>query len=89
MKDDQGEYKEAITLYEKSLEIYKKILPPNHCGFANCYTNVGIVYRKMGEHSKALSYFEKALAISQKTLPPNHPDLKMYRKNLDRIKKKL
>ena len=29
-KSVQGEYKEAITYYEKSLEIYKKTLPPNH-----------------------------------------------------------
>ena len=74
-KCDKGEYEEAITLYEKSLEIYKKNLPPNDSRFAASYTNIGVVYDNMGEYSKALSYYEKDLEISQKSLPSNHPDL--------------
>jgi tetratricopeptide (TPR) repeat protein len=74
-KNEQGEYQEAITFYEKSLEIDKKTRPPNHPDLASSYYNIGNVYYNMGEYSKALSYYEKALEISQKTLPPNHPDL--------------
>ena len=74
-KKDQGEYKEAITYYEKSLEIYRKTLPPNHLNLAVSYNNIGLVYYNMGEYSKALSSYEKALEIQQQSLPPNHPDL--------------
>jgi tetratricopeptide (TPR) repeat protein len=74
-KDDQGEYKEALALYEKSLAIREQSLPPTHPDLAKSYMNIGTVYGEMGEYSKELSYHEKALAIKQQSLPPNHPYL--------------
>jgi tetratricopeptide (TPR) repeat protein len=71
----QGEYQEAITFYEKSLEIYKKTLPPNHPNLGASYANIGLVYNNMGDYPKALSSHEKALEIQQQSLPSNHPDL--------------
>jgi tetratricopeptide (TPR) repeat protein len=44
VKDDQGAYKEAISFYEKSLEIMQNTLPPNHPSFATSYDNIGSVY---------------------------------------------
>jgi tetratricopeptide (TPR) repeat protein len=75
IKDDQGEYAEALIFYEKTLEIEQKTLPSNHPNLAISYNNIGNVYNNMGEYSKALSYYEKALEIYQKSLPPNHPNL--------------
>ena len=74
-KYSQGEYKEAITFYEKAMEIYKKDLPSNNLNLAKSYMNIGNVYFNMGEYSKALSYNEKSLKIKQQSLPPNHPNL--------------
>ena len=71
----QGEYSKALEYHEKSLEIYKKILPANHPDLATSYNNIGLVYKNMGEYSKALQYYEKSLEISKQTLPGNHPDL--------------
>jgi tetratricopeptide (TPR) repeat protein len=75
VKYNQGQYKEAITFSEQSLEIYQKTLPPTHPHLTASYNNIGLVYDNMGKYSKALSYYEKALKIQQKTLPPTHPDL--------------
>jgi tetratricopeptide (TPR) repeat protein len=66
IKKDQGKYTEAITYYEKSLEISQKTLPENHPDLADSYNNIGLVYNDMGEYSKALSYYEKGLEIKQK-----------------------
>jgi Tfp pilus assembly protein PilF len=74
-KDLQGEYKEALVLYKKSLAIRKQLLPPDHLDLGKAYHCIGVVYCKMSEYSKALSYYEKALAIRQQSLRPNHPDL--------------
>jgi hypothetical protein len=74
-KADQGEHKEAITFYEKAVEIDKKILPPNHPDLAMSYNNIGSVYDSMGEYSKAFSFHTKALEIRQKSFPSNHPHL--------------
>jgi tetratricopeptide (TPR) repeat protein len=81
----QGEYKEALALYEKSLAILEQSLPPNHPDLAKSYNNIGGVYFDMGEYSKALSYYEKALEIDKKTLPPNHPDLAMSYMNIGNV----
>jgi tetratricopeptide (TPR) repeat protein len=74
-KDGQGEYEEAITFYEKSLEIKQKTLPPNHLSFADTYNDIGAVYDSMSDYPKALSYYEKALEIKKQSLPPSHPNL--------------
>ena len=74
-KSSQGQYKEAITFYEKVVEIYKKDLPSNNVSLAVAYNNIGMVYDNMGEYSKALSYYEKSLEIKQQSLPPSHPAL--------------
>jgi tetratricopeptide (TPR) repeat protein len=71
----QGGYQEAITFFEKALEIYEKTLPPNDSELASSFNNIGLVYKDMGEYSKALSSHVKALEIKQKSLPPNHFDL--------------
>jgi tetratricopeptide (TPR) repeat protein len=81
-KYNQGEYQEAITFHEKSIEIYKKTLPPNHPDLIKYYNNIGNVYDEMGEYSKALSSYEKALEIQQQSLSPNHRDLGMSYNNI-------
>jgi tetratricopeptide (TPR) repeat protein len=63
-KYNQGEYKEAITFYEKALEIYKKTRPSNHSVLAFLYNNIGVAYNNIDEYSKALSYYEKHLKFN-------------------------
>ncbi|CAF4186389.1 unnamed protein product [Rotaria sordida] len=73
--NNMGEYSKALSSYERSLEIEKIALPPNHPDLAKSYNNIGLVYYHMGEYSKALSSYERSLEISKIALPPNHPDL--------------
>jgi tetratricopeptide (TPR) repeat protein len=86
---DQGEYQEAVKLYEQVLEIYRKTLPPHHLSLAASYNNIGMVYDSMGDYSKALSYYLKGLEISEKTLPPNRPDLAMSYNNIGVVYKNM
>jgi tetratricopeptide (TPR) repeat protein len=85
VKDVLGEYQEAITFYEKSLEIKEKTRPPNDPSLAISYNNIGAVYYNMGDYSKALSSYEKALEIDKKTLPPNDPDLAKSYNNIGAV----
>ncbi len=75
VKSNQGEYKDAITLYEKSIEVLQKVIPVNNFKLATSTVTLGNVHLQLGEHQKALSLYEKALQIYQKLLSPNHPDL--------------
>jgi tetratricopeptide (TPR) repeat protein len=89
IKDQQGEYPEAIEFYERSIKIKQKILSPTDPNLSSSYNNIGNVYDKMGEYSKALSYYEKALEISKKTLSPNHPDLATSYNNIGSVYSKM
>jgi tetratricopeptide (TPR) repeat protein len=82
VKNGQGDYEKALCYYEKSLEIRRKTLPPNHPDLATSYNNIGSVYRNMGEYSKALSFYEKDLEICQKSLLPNHLNLALSYNNI-------
>ena len=79
---NMGEYSKALSSYERSLEIYKKALPPNHPDLATSYNNIGGVYDDMGEYSKALSCYEQSLEIYKVALPPNHPDFAQSYNNI-------
>jgi tetratricopeptide (TPR) repeat protein len=75
VKNYQRDYPEAIIFHEKSLEIYKKTLPPNHLNLTTSYNNIDLISDNMGEYSKALSSHKKALEIQQQSLPSNHSSL--------------
>ena len=83
--DDMGEYSKALSSYERSLEIYKVALPPDHPDLATSYNNIGSVYYNMGEYSKALSSYEQSLEIMKVALPPNHPDFAQSCNNMGEV----
>jgi tetratricopeptide (TPR) repeat protein len=85
-KYKQGEYKEALALYEKFLAIKQQSLPPNHPDLAYYYNNIGLVYENIRDYSKARSFYKRAVEIAQQSLPPIHPHLQMYSRNLDSVK---
>ncbi|CAF1429628.1 unnamed protein product [Adineta steineri] len=89
IKNDQGEYQEALTYYEKSRDIYEETLPSNDINLGNIYNDIGVVYEDMGDYPKALSYYEKALSIQQQSLPSNHSDLALSYIGLGNVYEKI
>ncbi|CAF1222444.1 unnamed protein product [Rotaria sordida] len=81
-----SEYSKALSSHERSLEIKKKALPPNHPSLAGSYLNIGLAYSNMGEYSKALSSQERSLEIRKIALPPNHPDFAQSYNNIGMAK---
>ncbi|CAF1381443.1 unnamed protein product [Rotaria sp. Silwood1] len=75
IKNSQGRYTDAITYFQQSIEIKKKVLSPTDSDLASSYDNIGLVYKNMGDYSNALSFHQNALEIRQKNLPANHHDL--------------
>ncbi|CAF0958154.1 unnamed protein product [Rotaria sordida] len=80
--NDMGEYSKALSSHERSLEIRKIALPPNHPDLATSYNSIGEVYSNMGEYSKALPLHERALEIRKIALTPNHPGLAQSYNNI-------
>ncbi|CAF1322133.1 unnamed protein product [Adineta steineri] len=87
--DNMGDYPKALSFHEKALAIQQQSLPSSHADLSASYNNTGAVYENMGNYSKAHSFYERAVQIGQQSLPTNHANLQGYRKNLERIKKKL
>jgi tetratricopeptide (TPR) repeat protein len=75
IKEDLGQFNDALEFYEKSLDLKKKDPPSDNSHFAIYYNNIGSVYDKKGDYSIAVSFFKKAIEIFQEILHPNHPRL--------------
>jgi tetratricopeptide (TPR) repeat protein len=85
----QKKYKEAITFYEKSLEIKQKVLHSNHPSFVSSFNEIGSVYQQMNEHSKALLYYEKGLEIQLETQPSDQSHLASSYNKIGSVYKKM
>ncbi|CAF1571260.1 unnamed protein product [Didymodactylos carnosus] len=70
VKDQQGDYENAIKLYQKARQITEKSLPVK-C--VNSYFCIGIAYMAMGDYRKALLFYQKILKIPKEFIPPNSP----------------
>ncbi|CAF4304883.1 unnamed protein product, partial [Rotaria sp. Silwood2] len=82
VKDDQGQYSEAVSFYEKHLEIKRKHFYADHPSLASTYNNIGLAYNNMGNYAKALEYYKKSHRIEEKELPSDHPDLACSHNNM-------
>jgi tetratricopeptide (TPR) repeat protein len=56
VNDKEGLYDQAISDYNKALEINPK--------YAEAYSNRGVVYRRKGQYDRAISDYNKALEIN-------------------------
>lgn len=83
-----GQYSEALSFYEKDLEISQKALPPNYTDLITSYDNIAEIYCCMKEYSKALSTYECALSIFRNSFPSYHPIIQLFQEKIERIKSK-
>jgi serine phosphatase RsbU (regulator of sigma subunit) len=61
---EKAEYDEAISYYEKSLNL--KLELNDIWGAGKCYNNIGNAYQHKKEYKKSIEYFKKALEIKVK-----------------------
>lgn len=79
------EYRTALQSFQRSLDIYQKLLPPTHPNLALSHYHMGLVYQNMENHAKALVSHEKALEIQQQSLPSDHTDLASSYREIGRV----
>ena len=60
---NQGQYKEAISHYEQSIEIFRSIANPRGEGIQ--LGNLGIVYSSIGQYEQAITYYTESIAIAR------------------------
>ncbi len=77
-----GQYREAIAVFEKALEIDLEEKGTKHPWVAIRWNNLGEAWRSLGEYEKALKVFQTVLGDS-------HPNTKVVQENLDRARKRI
>ncbi len=84
-----GDYSNALSNYEKALEIQQQSLPSNHPDFGVSYYNIAEVYYNMGDYSKAHSFYESAIENGQSSLPGYHSTPEEHKNSFEDVKKKM
>ncbi len=70
----QGRYAEAQPLFEKALEIRRRLLTDDHPTTAESYNNLAFNLNKQGRSAAAQPLYEKALEIWRRLLTDDHPE---------------
>jgi tetratricopeptide (TPR) repeat protein len=70
----QGKYAEAQPLFEKALEIRRRLLTDDHPHTAASYNNLAANLDAQGKYAQAQPLVEKALEIRRRLLSDDHPD---------------
>ena len=78
----QGKYAEAQPLFEKALEIRRRLLTDDHPDTATSYNNLAVNLNAQGKYAEAQPLFEKALEIRRRLLTDDHPDTATSYNNL-------
>ena len=78
----QGNYAQALPLFQRALNIRDKALGPDHPDVANSLNNLAELYQAQGNHDAALPLLQRASKIFEKTLGPEHPDFATALSNL-------
>ncbi len=78
----QGKYAQAQPLYEKALEIRRRLLTDDHPDTAVSYNNVAVNLNAQGKYAQAQPLYEKALEIRRRLLTDDHPDTAISYNNL-------
>lgn len=89
IKSNRGQSKDAITFYQKSLEMFNNTSLSNYSHLADSYSNMGNLYYQMGEYMKAYLSYKQAFEIKQQEVPSNHPSLGILYSNLGLILSKM
>jgi tetratricopeptide (TPR) repeat protein len=70
----QRKYAQAQPLYEKVLEIHRKLLTDDHPFTATSYNNLADDFNAQGRNAAAQPLYEKALEIRRRLLTDDHAD---------------
>ncbi|MGO9463774.1 MAG: tetratricopeptide repeat protein [Isosphaeraceae bacterium] len=77
-----GKYAQAQPLYEKALEIRRRLLTDDHPATAATFNNVAANLNSLGKYAQARPHYEKALEIWRRLLTDDHPKTALAYNNL-------
>ncbi|CAF4264563.1 unnamed protein product [Rotaria magnacalcarata] len=82
---ERGKNQQAASLIRISLDMRKRLLPPNHLLLAQSYRNLGLIYANLKEFQVALHWHERALDITEQASTSVHWATVLTLKNMGDI----
>ena len=79
---NQGKYRKAIAIAQRSLVIYEKVLGTEHPDIATSLNNLAGLYYAQGNYPAAEPLYKSSLAIREKALGAEHPSVANSLNNL-------
>jgi len=70
----QGKYAQAQPLFEKALEIFRRLLTDDHPETADSFAWLAYNFNAQGKYAQAQLPYEKALEIHRRLFADDHPD---------------
>jgi hypothetical protein len=70
-----GKHHEALPFLATSLEIRRRLLPPDHPHIGCAISSLAAVHLQLGKLDDAVRLEEDALEYRRRVLPPDHPDI--------------
>jgi Tfp pilus assembly protein PilF len=71
----QGEYDEALEVFEEILRGQLTRYGTDHYRVATALHNMGVVHMRRGDYTRAAHAYREAIAIRRRALSPDHPDV--------------
>lgn len=70
-----GQYQQAISFFEKALQINLQKLGKNHPDVATVWNDIGNALDSLGKHVEAINCYKKALQIDLQKFGASHPNV--------------
>ena len=77
-----GMYNEAISLYQRAIDLDSLKYGTKDTSLSKLYNNIGVVWNAKGKYSRAIKFYQKALEIDTTVLGMNHPRVAIRYNNL-------
>ena len=79
---EYGDYRGALEIVERVLEIRQRLTGPDHPEVAECLNETGFMLDRLGLYREALPIYQHALAIRDKTVGVSEKDIAQSLNNL-------
>jgi tetratricopeptide (TPR) repeat protein len=78
----KGEHAQAMTSLRRALELWEKVLGPEHPLLTDAHTGMGVVLNAQGRYDEALVHYRHALEVVRRAYGPEHPQCAVHLNNM-------
>lgn len=82
---DLNDGKNAASNLFQAIEMFQRVLPPEHVEICKGWIRIGHFYQREGLAEQAINYYRRGYEMAKRTMPNDHPYLMEYAENVERV----